>query len=76
MGEFMPTISFSAVEILPALLSHKKTQTIRPLWRRKTEKDDPNIIGTALESGNEGNYIKIELMPYFIEKITKIYKIY
>jgi len=29
----MKIISFSAVEILPALLSKKKTQTIRPAWK-------------------------------------------
>ena len=29
----MKTISFSAVEILPALLNKTKTQTIRPLWK-------------------------------------------
>jgi len=30
-------ISFSAVEILPALLNKTKTQTIRPLWNQKSE---------------------------------------
>jgi hypothetical protein len=29
----MKAISFSAVEILPALLDHSKTQTIRPAWK-------------------------------------------
>jgi len=29
----MKIISFSAVEILPALLDKSKTQTIRPLWK-------------------------------------------
>lgn len=37
----MPALSFSAVEIFPALLSHKKTQTIRPLWRKITPKEHP-----------------------------------
>lgn len=30
----MPALSFSAMEILPALLSHKKTQTMRPLFKK------------------------------------------
>jgi len=35
----MPCLSFSAMEILPALLNHKKMQTIRPLWNKKRAKD-------------------------------------
>ncbi len=31
----MPALSFSALEILPALLDHSKTQTIRPLMRHR-----------------------------------------
>lgn len=30
----MPALSFSVVEILPALLDKTKTQTIRPLWKK------------------------------------------
>ena len=44
----MKTISFSAVEILPALLNKKKTQTIRPAWKKEWIDCDPECGNPCL----------------------------
>ena len=62
----MKIISFSATEILPALLNKTKTQTIRPLWRKAP------IPPKQLKKQDEMLYNMMQYVEANLDKISQI----
>ena len=67
----MKVLSFSAVEILPALLDKSKTQTIRPAWKDKHPQWDKEP-SKCIKEIREGFETKPRFQPK--EQVTLMWK--